>query len=119
LGYDPAAVFSTLRAEVNNPIGVANYVHVVLDDDDGIAQVGETVQHLEQLFDIIKVQTGCGLIEQIEGLAGLPLAQFPSQLDALGFAAGKSDCNFTFTWGMFSRTGKASATGVSSRSAME
>ena len=33
------------------------------------------------------MQTGGGLVQQVEGLAGLTFAQFASQFDALGFAA--------------------------------
>ena len=54
-----------------------------------VAQFHQTLQHVEQLAHIVEVQAGGRLIEQIEGAAGLPLAQFLRQLDALRFAARK------------------------------
>ena len=32
-----AAVFATFRAEIDEPVGVADHVEIVLDDDDGVA----------------------------------------------------------------------------------
>ena len=39
--------------------------------------------------DIVEMQAGGGLVEHVERPAGLPLAQFLRQLDALRFAAGE------------------------------
>ena len=61
----------------------------MLDDDDGIAEIGEAVQHFEQLAHVVEVQAGGGLVEQIERAAGLALAQFAGQLHALRLAAGE------------------------------
>jgi hypothetical protein len=58
-----ATVFAALRAEIDDPIGVTDNVEVVLDDDDGVAEVGETVQDLKQLADIVEVESGGGFIE--------------------------------------------------------
>ena len=41
LRYDEAAFFAAFGAEVDDPVGVADYVQIVFDDD-GIAQVGQT-----------------------------------------------------------------------------
>ncbi len=88
---DASAVFSTLRAEINDPIGIADHIQIVLDDDDGVSQVGQPVEHVEQLAHIVEVQAGGWLVQQVKRFAGLALAQFRGQLDALGFAAGKRD----------------------------
>jgi hypothetical protein len=86
--------FAAFGAEVDDPIGVADHVQIVLDDDDRIAQVGEPMEHFEQLADVVEVEAGGGLVEQVERLAGLALAQLTGQLDALGFAAGESGYRF-------------------------
>ena len=35
-----AAVFAAFRAEIDDPVGIADYVEIVLDDDDAIAEIG-------------------------------------------------------------------------------
>src|ERR1700743_2793544 len=47
VGDDAAAPFPSLRAHVENVVGVADYVEVMLDDDDGVAKVGQPVEHLK------------------------------------------------------------------------
>ena len=86
---DAAAVFAAFGAEVEDPVGVADHVEIVLDDDDRVAEIGEAVQDFEQLAHIVEVQAGGGLVEQIEGAAGLALGEFAGQLHALGLAAGE------------------------------
>ena len=88
LGDKLAAVLSAFRAKIDDPVRVTNYVKVVFDDDDRVAQIGETVQDFEKLFHVFEVQSGGRLVEEIERLTGLALAQFASELDALRFAAG-------------------------------
>src|SRR5690242_4706174 len=79
LGDDASAVLAAFRAEVNDPVGIADHVEVVLDDDDGIAQVGKAVKDVEQLFYVVEVQAGGGLVEKVESAAGLALAEFAGQ----------------------------------------
>ena len=86
---EAAAVFAAFGAEIEDPVGVADHVEVVLDDDDGVAEIGEAVQDLEQLAHVVEVQAGGGLVEQIEGAAGLALGELAGQLHALRFAAGE------------------------------
>ena len=89
LADEAAAVFAAFGAEVEDPVGVADDVEVVLDDDDGVAEVGEAVQDFEELADVVEVEAGGGLVEQVEGAAGLALGELAGQLHALGFAAGE------------------------------
>ena len=62
LGHDSATAFSAFGAKVDNPIGVPNNVKVVLDDDNGIAQVREPVQNVKQLLDIVEMQARGGFV---------------------------------------------------------
>ena len=87
----PTAVFSAFGAEVDDPVGIANHVEIVLDDDDAIAEIGEPMEHVEQLADVVKVESGSRLVEQVERASGLTLTQFAREFDALRFAAGESD----------------------------
>src|ERR1035438_7605103 len=95
LGDDAAAFSSAFGAEIEDPIGVADHVHVVLDDDNRVAEVGQAMQHVEQFADVVEVQSGGGLVEQVESLAGLALAEFAGELDALRFASGERDGGLT------------------------
>ena len=59
----PAAV-SRARPEVDDPIGVRHHRLVVLDHDDGLSGVDQTVQEAEQLFEIGTI----GLTPMVQGV---------------------------------------------------
>ena len=87
-GDDLASAVAAFQAQVDNPIGGLDYVKIVLDDDDGVAVIAQSVQYAEQLFNVKEMQAGGRLIENIERIAGVALGQFARQLDALRLAAG-------------------------------
>ena len=60
----PAA--AGLGAQVDDPVGRLDDVEVVLDDDDRVAQIDQAVQHVEQLADVVEVQAGRRLVEEVE-----------------------------------------------------
>jgi len=37
---DASTVFTAFRSEIDDPIGAANHIEIVFDDDDGIAEIG-------------------------------------------------------------------------------
>src|ERR1700729_2827842 len=84
---EAAAVFATFGTEVEDPVGVTNDVEVVLDDDDGVSQVGKAVEDLEELAHIVEVESGGGFVEEIKSAAGLPLGELAGKFHALRFAA--------------------------------
>src|SRR5882724_3611821 len=90
LGNDAAAAFAAFGAEVNDPIGLLDDVEMVLDDEHGVAEIDEALQDVEELSNVVEVQAGGGLVENVERAAGLAFGKLASQFDALGFAAGKS-----------------------------
>ena len=51
---DLARRLCPLRAQVDDPVGRFDHVHVVLDDEDSVALVDEVVEHLEQLLDVVR-----------------------------------------------------------------
>src|SRR5512142_1162969 len=87
---DLSAPLATFGAEVEDVVGVADDVEVVLDDDDGVAQVSEAVEDFQELADVVEVETRGRLVEQVEGAAGLALRQLAGELHALSFATGQS-----------------------------
>ena len=64
-------------------------IQVVLDDQHGAAAVAQPLQNLQQALDVVRVQAGCGLVQHIEGFAGIAAGELRGQLDALRLAAGK------------------------------
>jgi hypothetical protein len=82
----PVAAF---RAEVDDVIRLENHVQIVLDQDHRVAPVDEELNHFHQLVNIGEMESGCRLIENVEGLPCSLLAQLEGELDALRFAAGE------------------------------
>ena len=52
---DQPAVVAGARSEVDDPVGVCHHRLVVLDDDDRLAGVDESVEQAEQSFDVGEV----------------------------------------------------------------
>ena len=77
-------------AEVDQPVGGLDDVHVVLDDEHRVALLDQRVQGREQLVDVVEVQAGAGLVEDEQDLVLLQRGAFGQeggQLHALGLAA--------------------------------
>ena len=75
-GNDGAALGAAFRAHVNQVVGVADDIEVVLDDNERIATVNEAVEHIEQDADVVEMQAGGGLVENVERFARIALGQF-------------------------------------------
>ncbi len=87
LGNDLTATLATQRPQIDHPVGRLDDVQIVLDDQDRVAAIGQTMQHAEQQFDIGEVQPGGRFVEDVQRPPGRLAAQFPRQLDPLGLAA--------------------------------
>ena len=55
-GDDLAAAIAAERAEVDDVVGVEHDVEVVLDDDDGVAAVGEALEDGEQVAHVLEAR---------------------------------------------------------------
>ena len=84
-----AAVLPRARAEIENAVGGAHDIGIVLDHQDGISQVAQVVQNLDQAMGIAAVQSDGGLIQHVQR-SHQPRPQRSRQLNALRLAAGKS-----------------------------
>ena len=73
-GDDLAAAFAAFGAEVDDPVGGLDDVEIVLDDDERAAAVDELAEGGEQLGDVVEVEAGGGLVEDVEDAAGLARA---------------------------------------------
>ena len=83
-----SAVLTGAGPDVDDPVGGADRVLVVLDDDQGVAEVLEPQQGLDQPLVVALVQPDRGLVEHVED-ADEPGADLGGQPDALGLAAGQ------------------------------
>lgn len=82
--YHLAPVAATFRTQVDDPIGVAHHIHVVLDDDHRISAVHQLVYYVEQLGGIRLVHAGGGLVHDVDTPL---LVELAGQLDALALAS--------------------------------
>ena len=66
LNHDPAAGIARVGAHLDDPVGSLDDIEVVLDHEDGMTRVDQTIEDHNQLADVINVKTGGRLIEKIE-----------------------------------------------------
>src|ERR1700754_2530346 len=83
---DASAAVAALRAEIDDPVSGFDHIEIVFDDDNRVSVVAQSMQYREQHFDVMEVQSGGRLIEDIERTPGITLGKFQRQLDALRFA---------------------------------
>ena len=85
-GHDGTAAAAALRAEVNDIIRALDDIEVMLDHDDRVACIDQLIQHLDKAVNIRHMQTRGGLVQNIDGLAGITAGQLIGKLYTLGFA---------------------------------
>ena len=88
LGQQLAAELTRAGTQVEQMIGGAQNIGIVLDHQDGVAQVAQFFEDADQPRGVARVQADGGLVEHIER-AHQPRAQRSGQLDALRLAAGE------------------------------
>ena len=87
VGHDGTAAVAALGAKVEHAVGHLDDVEVVLDDKDGVASVNQTLEHVDELPNVLEVQACGGLVQDVEGLARLLAVQLLRKLHALRLAA--------------------------------
>ena len=83
-----AAEFAGAGAKVDDAIGGLNGVRIVLDYEDGVAEVAEGFEDIDQALGVARVQADGRLVENVQR-ADEMRAERSGQLDALRFAAGE------------------------------
>ncbi len=61
-----AAEFAGTGAEVEEMVGGADDVGVVLDDEDGVAEVAEVLHDADEFGSVTGVEADRGLVENVE-----------------------------------------------------
>ena len=80
-----AALFSTLRPKVNDPVSALDYFEVVLNHDNGVALFNKGIEYLQQPFNILKVQPSSRLVKHVNAGSSGTLGEFFGKLDTLRF----------------------------------
>src|SRR5262249_35096130 len=87
LGHELAASGAALGPEVEDPVGALDHVEMVLYDEHRVAGVDETLQNTEKPPDIVEMEPGGGLVEDVEEVPTQPGAELSGDLEALRLAA--------------------------------
>ena len=69
LGHEVAAGVAGAGAEVNHEIGAADGVFVVLDDEDGVAEIAKVFERAEQTRIVPGMESNARLVKNIENAA--------------------------------------------------
>ncbi len=88
LGDDPPAVFARAGAEVDEVVGGAHRLLVVLDHDHRVAEIAQPLQRGDQLRVVTLVQPDRGLVEDVQH-ADQRAADLRGQADPLRLPAGE------------------------------
>ena len=67
--HDLSAVNTRARAKINDVIGAAHRVFVVLDNHDGISSRAKFLEHVEQLLIVPRVQADGGFVQHVKHAA--------------------------------------------------
>ena len=79
---------SRAGAEIENVVGLTDRIFVMLDDDDGVADVAEVAKGFEEALVVALVQPDARFVENVED-ADEAGADLGGEAYALGFAAAK------------------------------
>src|SRR5262249_25284067 len=84
---DPPALIAAFRPEVNDPVGGLDHVQVVFYYDQRGSGVQQAAEGREQFVDVVEMQPGSRLVENVERVVARAPGQVRGQLDALRLAA--------------------------------
>ena len=87
-----AAAHAGAGPEIEDVIGRANGVFIVLDHDHGIPEIAQPAQRGDEPVIVALVQADARLVEHVKA-AGEPGADLRGEADALRFAAARA-CRF-------------------------
>ena len=65
-GHHGSAFVTALWSHVDNPVGQLDHVEIVLNEDERVPLVKETVKNGGELEDVFKMQAGRGFIEDVQ-----------------------------------------------------
>ena len=83
-----AALIASFRAEIDDPIRALDHFQIVLDHNERVTGIDQSLENLQQPRDVIEMQTGRRLVEDEKIADCIPiwaldvfcLSQMPNQL---------------------------------------
>ena len=69
VSHEGAAVLAGSGAKVEDVVGFADGVFIVLDDEDGVAEVAKALERGDEALVVALVQADGGFIEDVEDAA--------------------------------------------------
>ena len=84
---DAAAGVATAGAEVDNPVRRGDGIQIVLDQDHRVADGHQSVELAQEHADVLGMEAGGWLVEQVKGMAPAGPLELSCQLDALSLPA--------------------------------
>src|SRR5580658_10818688 len=87
-GDDFAALVAAFGAEVDEPVGGFDDVEIVFNDKKRGAGLEKFAEGGEELGDVVEVEAGGGLVEDVEDALVFGARKMRGEFEALGFAAG-------------------------------
>jgi len=88
--HDLTTLNASFGSKVDDPVGAADHIQVVLNHQDGVTLIHQPLDHIHQLVHVVEAQTRGGLIDQVEGFAGGAPGKFGGELHPLRLTAGES-----------------------------
>src|SRR5436309_16042219 len=95
--HKAAALRSSLRSEIDDPVRCLNDVEMMLDNDHRVSKVCQPAENVQKLFNIIEMQTSGGFVENIKSFSRGAPAQFYCQFNPLSVTAGQCGCRLAKT----------------------
>ena len=83
-----AAKLASARAKIDDAVGGLNRIGIVLHDENGVAEIAQGFEDVDQALSVARMQTDGRLVENVER-ADEMRAERSGQLNALRFAAGE------------------------------
>ena len=87
VGDELAAFLAPFGPEVDDPVGGLDHVEVVLDDEQAVPGLEQLAERRQQLGDVVEVQAGGRLVEDVEHAIAAVRRQVRGDLDPLRLAA--------------------------------
>ena len=88
-GDDFAALVAAFGSQIDQPVRGFNHIEIVFDDQERCAGFEKFAESGEKFGDVVEVQAGGGLVENVEDALIFCASKVRGELQALGFAAGK------------------------------
>ena len=76
LRNDLAAAMAAFRTKIYHPVGGLDHIQIMFNHHHCIAVVAQAVQHIQQGFNVMKMQAGGGFVEDIQRAPGVAAAEF-------------------------------------------